>query len=151
MILGGYTGIEGVTPMQKLSVTTPMTVAAWNTIATHEVFTVTGDVHVILLPLITTSLVGAGLTATLGVEGALTALVDTTLLATLLAGTAWLAQTPLTNYALSSLIDRIIVGGLDIGYQIAVAAATAGSLTFHCWWEPLTVGSTVVAGAGGPL
>ena len=137
---------------QYLSVTSTLTAAAWNTVATHEVFTITGTVRMQLLPLITTSLTSGGaLTAQIGIEGATTAFVGNTALAALVLNTAWLSTTPTGQYASTSLIDRVVTAGLDVGYEILTAAATAGVIVWHCWWEPLVSGSSVVAGTGAAL
>jgi hypothetical protein len=43
------------------------------------------------------------------------------------------------------------IDGLDIGYEITGEALTSGNIVFHCVWDPLSAGASVVAGAGGAL
>jgi len=75
---------EVLASLRYLSVTADFALAAWNTIATHEVFTVTGTVRVRIVPRISASLTSGGaLTAQLGVAGATTAFVGNTALAAL--------------------------------------------------------------------
>ena len=136
---------------QYLSVTADFSLAAWNTIATHEVFTVTGDVRLLILPRITESLVGAGLTIQLGIAGATTAWIAATAVAAMVLGTSWLDTTPAATDLFTALLDRIVMAGNDVGYEILVAAATDGTIVFEGFWEPLSPGSTVVAGTGVAL
>lgn len=141
-----------IADLAHLSVTSDFTLAAWNTVAAHEVFTVTGDVRAIILPRITASLTSGGaLTAQVGVEGATTVFVGNTALAALVLNTAWLSTTPTGQYVTTSLIDWAVTAGRDIGYQILTAAATGGTIIWYCWWEALSPGSSVVVAAGGAL
>ena len=49
------------------------------------------------------------------------------------------------------ILDKVVSGGLDVGYEITGAALTGGSLEFHCVWVPLDDNGLVEAGAGGTL
>ena len=141
-----------IADLAYLSVTSDLTLAAWNTVAAHEVFTVTGDVRAIILPRITGSLTSGGaLTAQIGIEGSTAAFVGNTALAALVLNTTWLSTTPAVHYATTSLIDRVVTAGRDIGYEILTAAATGGTIVWYCWWEMLSPGSSVVVAAGGAL
>lgn len=143
-----------------LAVTADMTSATWNTVASHEVFTVTGMVRMRVLVECTGTLTDSSDTATiqLGVEGATNAWIGSTGAAgsgsaTISAGEIWMDTSPTeTNANFSSaVLDKVVAGGLDVGYEIGTAALTGGTLVFHCWWEPLNATGAVAAGAGGTL
>ena len=146
--------------MSELSVNAPnhiavpadMTSATWNAVGTHEVFQVTGMVRVRTW-VECTAIHSSHDTATLqvGFESETTAMLGTTV-ATYFAPGFWIDRDLTGVYAASStcMIDRMSWGG-DIGYEIGVEAILSGTLIFHCVWEPLSAGATVVAGAGGPL
>lgn len=136
---------------QVIKVVADFALATWNTVAAHEILTVTGDVRILCIPKIVTTVTGATGTYVLGVEGETTAWIASTAVAAMTATKAWLGTTPAATFALTSFLDRIVVGGADVGYTIGTAAATAGKIEFYAWWEPLTPGSMVVAGAGGVL
>ena len=51
----------------------------------------------------------------------------------------------------SLILDKIVSGGLDVGYEITGAALTGGVLVFHCVWVPQDGDGLVEAGAGGAL
>lgn len=135
-----------------LAVTADLSNETWNTVATHELFTVTGLVRMRIVAEVTVN--GAGVTATieLGHESDTDAFIATTTITDLAAGEIWIDATP-TEVAgnTSTLLMDKIVNGVDIGYEIKTAAATAGKIVFHCWWEPLNSSANVVAGAGGAL
>lgn len=141
-------------------VTATMTSATWNTAASHEVFTVTGTVRMWLWNLCTGTLTDAADAADIqfGVAGATDAFIAATAAAGkggagIAAGEIWCDATPAETYgAASSLIlDKIVSGGLDVGYEITGAALTGGVIDFHCVWAPLDDTGNVTAGAGGTL
>ncbi len=143
-----------------VAVTANMASATWNTAASHEVFTVTGAVRMWLWVLCTDTLTDAADAADiqLGVAGATNAFIAATAAAGkggsgLAAGEAWCDATPAETYgnASSLILDKIVSGGLDVGYEITGAALTGGSLEFHCVWVPLDGTGNVEAGAGGTL
>jgi hypothetical protein len=134
-----------------IKVTADFTSATWNTVASHELLTVTGPCRIIIIPECTTGLTdGGGGTIQLGVEGTTNGLIAATTSADIDTGEFWLTTTPAARYARSSVIDTIVIG-LDVGYEIAVAAATGGAIDFHIWVIPLASGATAVAGLGGAL
>jgi len=131
-----------------------MTSATWNTVATHEVLTVTGLVRLRLWIECTDTLTDAGNGATiqLGTEGATTAFIGASDTDNVVTGSIWADNTPGdTSGAFSSLVLDKVVNGLDVGYEIAVEAVTGGAITLHCVWEPLNATGNVVVGAGGVL
>lgn len=135
-----------------LTVTADLTSATWNTVAAHEILTVTGAVRVRILPICTGSVTSGGaITGILGTETTTNGMITSTDLTTLDAGMAWLSDTPNHLYAKTSVLDFIIADGQDVGYTIGSNAATGGTIVFHVWWEPLNSTGAVTAGAGGAL
>jgi hypothetical protein len=131
-----------------------MTSATWNTVAAHEVLTVTGLVRLRLWIECTSTLTDAGNGATiqLGTEGATTAFIGASDTDNIVTGSVWADNTPGdTSGAFSSLVLDKVVNGLDVGYEIAVEAVTGGAITLHCVWEPMNATGAVVVGAGGVL
>lgn len=153
---------SGVTALASnhIAVTATMTSATWNTAASHEVFTVTGAVRMWIWILCTDTLTDAADAADIqfGVAGATDAFIGATAAAgkggaAIAAGEIWCDTSPAETYgnASSLILDKVIVGGLDVGYEITGAALTGGVLVFHCVWVPLDNDGNVVAGAGGSL
>jgi hypothetical protein len=135
-----------------LAVPIAMVVGTTGAVGQHETFTVTGAVRMKMLIECTDTLTDAGNGATIqfGVAGATDLFIaasDTDLIAT---GEAWCDATPTeTAGAYSTLVlDKVVMGGIDVGYEVAVEAITGGTLIFHCWWEPLNATGAVVAAAG---
>lgn len=138
-----------------LAVTADLSSATWNTVATHELFTVTGLARVRIVAEVTTTgddTTGDTATIQLGTEGTTNGFIAATQVDDLLAGELWYDATPTTVFDTTStvVIDKII-NGEDIGFEIAGEAAVDGEIVFHCWWEPLKSGSTVVAGNGSAM
>lgn len=135
-----------------IAVTVDLSSATWNTMATHEVFTVTGFVRMRLWVFCTESVLGLGggriTIQDDNMAGWFGGAVD---FSGILAGNMFAANgiVNLSNSA-DGFVDKFNAGS-DVGYDIAVDPATDGTLIFHCVWEPLSAGATVVAGAGGPL
>lgn len=138
-----------------LAVTADMSSATWNTAATHELFTVTGTVRMRIVAECTTNCTssGGGATICMGVENATNSFISATGEDDIDAGDIWCDATPTeTNGDTSSLmLDKIVAGGLDVGYEIAGEAFTEGSITFHCWYEAISSTGAVAAGAGGAM
>lgn len=125
--------------------------SSWETAASHEVFTVTGLVRVRLWALCTENVAGGG-SIQFGYEGATDGLIASTTATDLDANELWYDATPTTQIdTFANVVFDRVINGLDIGYEITAAATTNGTLEFHCVWEPLTAGASVVAGAGGTL
>ena len=143
-------------PTHYLPVSVDFTSVTWNTVATHEVFTVTGLARVRLIPVCTENMAGAnnmkcGTASNIGAAP----WIATTVKVDIDADEVWLTATPAATYPLpgaagTGAIDAIVYGD-DIGYEIETAAATDGTIVFHLWWTALEPGATVVAGAGGVL
>lgn len=155
---GVGSGINVNSP-NHLQASISMASATWNTVASHEVFTVTGMVRAYLWVECADTLTDAadGADIQLGYEGATDALIGATGAAgkggsTISTGELWYDTSPTTQVDTPAnvIFDRVL-SGLDIGYEITGAALTGGTLVFHCVWEPLSIGASVVPGAGGAL
>jgi hypothetical protein len=144
-------GLSNTDP-NYIRVTADMASATWNTDATHEILTVTGLVRVKIIAECTESLVGVGATISLGTETTADAWIADTTAADIDVGQLWYdAAAHVTNVnTATALVDKVVIG-VDIGYEIDTAALTDGTMVFHVWWEPISAGSAVVAGAGGAL
>lgn len=146
------------------TVTADMTSATWNTVAAHEIATVTGMVRMQIIVEVTATVITTGTNGTiaLGFEGNTSAIFSATALDAALTGDVFSAvygsaattvasgaeaQSSLTH----AIFDVVVVTGKDVGYTIATNAATTGTLTFHVWWQPLDSTGAVTAGAGGVL
>jgi len=138
-----------------LSVTADLTSATWNTVATHELFTVTGLVRMkVIAEVTTTGDDTSGNTATiqLGVEDSTDDWIAVTEVDDLASGEIWADATPTeTNGNYTSLVLDKVVNVKDVGYEIAGEAATDGEIVFHCWWEALNSTGNVVVGDGSAM
>jgi hypothetical protein len=138
-----------------LAVAADMTSGTWNTVATHELFTVTGAVRMRILAEVTADCTSGGGAATikLGIEGVTDAFIAATGEDDLDVGEAWIDATPTEKYGnFSSLVfDKVIMAGQDVGFEIEGEAFTQGGITFHCWWEALNSTGAVAAGTGAAL
>lgn len=140
---------------QYLTVTADLSKAAWNTVATHELLGITGLVKVKLLAEVLVDgddTTGNTSTIQLGFKGATNALIAATQVDDLATGELWYDATPTTLYdtTANAVIERV-VNSLNIGYEVAGEAATAGKIKFHCWWTPLNMTGNVSAGAGAAM
>jgi hypothetical protein len=147
-------GISTAHP-RYISVTADLTAAAWNTDDTHEVFTVTGTVRLRMWITCTSNVGSAGGTATLsfGTDSDAAAIIALTDETEIDAGDLWYDATPTTagDTFQNVVMDYVITNGHDVGYEINNEACDAGTIIFHCIWEPLDATGAVVAGAGGAL
>lgn len=108
-------------------------------------FTVTGDVMVLVLGVVKTTLVGAA-TIEVGVTGATAAILAQVADATTLAvNEGWYADATSSLAELATTRVNIIGGGLDIIMTLASANVTAGVIDFYCFWRPLSDDGMVVA------
>jgi hypothetical protein len=131
--------------------TADFAVAAWNTVAKHEVFTVSGMVRLYMWVECTENVAGAG-SIQFGHEDATNAFIASTTGTDLDAGYLWYDATPAAKLdtAANAILDYVVIG-VDVGYEITGAVLSDGNLVFHCVWEPLSVGASVVAGTGVSL
>jgi len=111
---------------------------------TETLFTVTGEVEVLLSAYINTAVTSAGsLTLEAGIAGATAGLIAQTAVANLTINKMWIDATPAVLVSKPSW--KIIANGGNIIHTIATAAATAGAVTYYCWWRPLSTDGKVVA------
>lgn len=132
--------------------------ATWNTVGTHELFTVTGICHCKLLMYCTESLLGGG---NLQVGHALdtdlfqvsTAQVDFDIgeLVNVVGVPTETCAAVLDGFTANGAIREFIVYDTDIGLEITVLPATSGKIVFCLWWSAITAGATITVGVGGPL
>lgn len=158
--LQGMLGMAGRTGYgNQITVLADFTSATWNTIASHEILTVTGIVRIFMLPFVVSSVAGATATLVLGDETTSNSLIASTTAANLAADEWWTDSTDTRTVARlgrisatdGGYLDFVVGGGKDIGYTIGTAALTSGSIRFYCWWIPISEDGNVVAGAGGSL
>lgn len=134
-----------------LEVTVDFTSATWNTVATHEVLTVTGFCRIRLLIFCVTDVTGAG-SIQFGHQLDTDGYIASTTGTDIDQNECWFSATPSLNVLGSNILDIIPGNGQDVGYEITGAALTGGSLLVKCWWESLNGNNgSVVAGAGGTL
>lgn len=131
--------------------------AQWNAVGTHEVFTVTGFVKIFLLARILQSLAGgAGATIQLREEGG-GVIIPATGFAVLTAPNVWwnnggvgAVKNEFDGFVDSSYFYRLS-NGPDYGFNVAVNPLTAGRIEFYGIWTPLSADGLVVAASGGAL
>jgi len=115
----------------------------------HVILAVTGLCEIQMVINCTTSLVGSSATISLGPTGALTALIDTTTAAEIIATELWYDTTPTLKYGIGNdAILKYITDGLDLSYDVNTANITAGVLQFNIKWRPLETGAYCLADDG---
>jgi hypothetical protein len=145
----------------KLRVSVDFALAAWNTVAAHRLFTLTGTVALKLFAVIRTSLTSGGaMTIQLGVTTATTVWIGATAVATMTGpDTYWVgvsgsgAQGDQGTAGLIPMVKFVASGAqpFHIGYELLVAAATGGTMEFIAYWEPVSSNGNLVAASGGAL
>jgi hypothetical protein len=141
----------GLTSQNPNYGTVSITFAAGTTgsVATHELLTVTGAVRLWLMPLCTVNVSGSG-TIELGIDTDTDLYITTTNGTDIDAGEAWVDASPAEiggNYS-SLVLDKVVINGTDVGYEIKTDTLTGGTIVFHYAWVPISVGATVVAADG---
>ena len=138
------------------AVTADFTNATWNTVASHEIATVTGAVRMLILPECTGTVITTGTNGSfvLGDETNTSSIIAASLLDALATGEWWvdatITRTIVTRTQMNAL-EFVVGGGKDIGYTISVNAATTGSIVFHIWWVAINATGNMATGAGGSL
>lgn len=117
-----------------------------STTGTVNLFTVTGEVIVRIIAVVTTNVAsGGGCNGEVGIAGSTAAILATTDITLLAAREIWHDTTPDAEIeALSVMKDFIISDGNDIVLTLS-AQADSGALAFHCFWTPLSADGNVVA------
>lgn len=137
-----------------VAVTADLSAATWKSVASHEVFTVTGLVRARMWIECTEDVTstGGGATLQFGVEGVTNAIIAATGEDDIDIGELWYDATPTVKYdTFANVVFDYVSNGLDIGYEIVGEATIDGILVFHLVYEALNSTGIVVAGAGGTL
>lgn len=145
-------GLE-IIASRKIEVTADLSSATWNTVAAHEIATVSGLVRVMIVAEVEVEgddTSGNTATIALGFDGTPAGMIAATEVDDLAAGELWYDATPTTtgDTKANAMLD-FVINGKDIGFTIAEEAATAGQIKFHIWWFPLEDDAEVAAGEGG--
>lgn len=142
------TGFKYAAP-NYVAVPITFVVGTTGAVATHEILTITGMVRLRILAECTVNVAGTG-AIQLGVAGATDAIIASTTGTDIDAGEIWFDASPTELYGdtASLILDKIIAGGIDVGYEITANTLTGGTVIFHCWWEPLNATGAVVAADG---
>jgi len=117
-----------------------------NDTGTVDLFAVTGDVFVNIIPVITTDVTSAA-TANirLGVEGNTDAMIVDSVSTDLDARGIWVDQTPDNEIeSTERMRGYIITDGNDVVLTLS-AQVDAGAITFYCFWTPLSSDGLVEA------
>lgn len=173
---GDFTNVPNIEREGYIHLPVSFASATWNKTATsHEILTVTGNVRVKIFPVCTTSLTvaaGGGGSISLGIAGDTDYYLPGIVVTEIDGGEIWTGVTSYINTSLpmesgvtgatahfagtngsppKAILDYVVTNGVDIGYCLNSKNCNAGVIQFHVWWEPLTPGSFVTAGAGGTL
>ena len=110
-------------------------------------FTVTGSVWVHVVGFCTENLAESGATATIsvGISTDTAGLIAVTNGVNIDNGEVWFDGTPAAMEVLAGWGGAFIAGGNDIIGTVAAANVTDGTLTFVCFWTPLSSDGLVVA------
>jgi hypothetical protein len=109
-----------------------------------NLFTVTGDVLMVILAVAETALVGASATLEVGVASATAELIAQTVAANIAIKKAWVDTGP--SLAGEVLPSAHIVGRSQTIIQtVGTANITSGKLNYYCFWRPLSDDGNVVA------
>lgn len=110
----------------------------------HDIFTVTGCAHVVIAAYCTESLTGAGATISVGTAANVTALQPVTTGTDIDLGEIWAFDNAPSDCEAQSSVGGAFVYD-NISYDVQVAAIEDGTLTWVCWWTPMSADATVVA------
>ena len=146
----------------RLEVSIDFSNATWNTVASHEVFTLTPPVAFMVTYYVSASLASGGApTIAFGDENNAAryaaAQVHTNLTANVfvnpqatVSGVLQLGD-DLGMWDQAKINALAFAAGYDLGYTIAVAAMTGGTILATCCWTAKGAGGSIVEGAGGAL
>jgi hypothetical protein len=135
---------------QYASVDVDLSLAKYNSVGSHKIFSIVGMNRVKLYTECIASGVNAGGSAGIcfGVAGSTSAFIASTPVSQFTnTNRFWVDVTPTethTTYG-SALIDQVIPGGINVGYEIGTSAPSGGTLRFHCLWTPLSPSGQVTA------
>lgn len=116
-----------------------------NTSGTVDLFTITGDAIVQIIPIITTTLVpDTTANVKLGVVGNTDAMIVDSVSTDLVARGIWVDQTPDNEIeSTERMRSYIITDGNDVVLTLS-AQVNSGAITFYCYWTPLSTGTSVL-------
>ena len=112
-------------------------------IGNHDIFTVTGAAHVVVVGYCTADLTGATATISLGTDGVVAGLIALTTATTIDNGMIWFDTAPSECETLTSLGGAWVSD--NISYDVLTAPIDTGTITFVCFWTPVSANATVVA------
>jgi hypothetical protein len=120
-----------------------------STIAEHEVFTVTGRVHVKIVIIVDATLTQTDAAIQFGIAGTTDQIIAVTQEELLSIGEFWYDATPdtLVETPGNAVLERVL-NGQDIGYEITTNVIDVGGLTFMLEWKPLSYGAVITAADG---
>lgn len=112
-----------------------------------NLFTVTGDVFVLVVGYCSENLTEAAPTATIevGTAAGTAGLIAQTNAVDIDNNEVWFDASPTQIETLTSIAGAFIGGGDDIIATIGAQNVTDGTITFHCFWTPMHAGATVVS------
>jgi len=156
--IGGGGGGGGMLGPPNLTVVVDLSLAAWKTVATHEVATITGAVGVTTAVRCTTGVEGID-NIRYGSAGNTALFIGATIRNTISINQFWLTTTGSTARApalimgidATSHLKSATLESEDIGYQLYTSDGTLGVLEFYFWWYAISSGATLVAGDGSAL
>lgn len=136
--------IEDLNSKLLQKVTKSITLGTGAVPVTEALFTVTGEVELYIVGYIDAAVTSGGaLTLEVGVPSATAGLIAQTAVGNLLINLLWIDATP--GVLVSKPSEKIIANGGDISHIIKTATATAGAITYYCWWRPLSSDGDVIA------
>lgn len=146
--------VEQYNSKNYIPVTVDLSEEGWDEVATHELLTITGLVKLTIIPEVTVEgddTTGNTATICLGHASDSDNFIADTQVDDLAAGEVWLDATP-TEVAgdLSSIISKY-VNNVDVGYELKGEEPIAGTIIFHCWWQPINSSANVVASDGSAM
>jgi hypothetical protein len=135
---------------QHASVDVDLSLAKYNTVGSHKIFTIVGMNRLRMYTECLASGINAGGSAAIcfGLAGSTSAFLPSTPVSQFTApGKVWVDATPAETHAsyASAIIDQVVPNGINVGYEIGVSAPSSGTLRFHCLWTPLSPSGQVTA------
>lgn len=125
-----------------LIISKEVTFAALTTgaVGVHTLFSISGPCIVKIIGYCSVNVDGSG-TIEVGIAGDTATLIAQTTGTAIDAGEFWTTNTPAIDVA--DTTGKAL--GLDISYKIATDTLTAGTVTFYCYWRPMSPTSTCAA------
>lgn len=129
---------------ESLQLESAWTFAAATTgaVGAHTLFTVTGNVLVVVWGICSTDVTGSG-TAEVGTANNTAALIAQTTGTAIDANEVWQNATPTAEVGAIISTPKPIANGSDIVLTIGTDTLTGGVVTFYCQWRPMNNTSSV--------